>query len=186
MIEKDINNWINFKKLSKTELKLMITNIILSVIFIIATIINGAFLYSNWFIYIYIIIAVTVGIWALVNSIIWIVNKVKQFGVYNEFSNETKEKQNNLFIFLILSIFFGFIFGIVIYCTLPKEIPNTIDSNLENSNSSTSTPVKPSVSTQTNEIYYKELTSLKDLLDKEIINKEEFDKRKKEIMDSLK
>jgi len=121
MLKIDIENWIKFKKLSKIDLKINIANIVLGIIFFIAYFI---FIFT-WLalpniegnglpvgIVIFLIIAGIDIVLLFINWIFWIINKIKQFKIYNDLSQEEKNNNSNLFIFLILFYFHYFYFFI--------------------------------------------------------------------------
>ncbi|MGL5438359.1 MAG: SHOCT domain-containing protein [Metamycoplasmataceae bacterium] len=68
-----------------------------------------------------IIVSVLLGLAIFIISIFWIIIKVKEFMVYNNFSEKFKSQNENLMIFLILSIFFEIIFVFVIKYSLPRD-----------------------------------------------------------------
>ncbi|MGL4343291.1 MAG: SHOCT domain-containing protein [Metamycoplasmataceae bacterium] len=189
MHENDIKTLKDFKVLNKKELKLMITNFILVFSILISSLALIHIPYAGPVIAL--ILTIGSGIWAFVNFILWIILKVKQFGVYNEFSEEFKEKNPSLMIFLVLSIFFALIFVFVIKYTLPKE--NAAETKMTESSSNESETFetlavkeeKPKTNSNSNNKKYEELKMLKELLDSGIITQQEFDDKKSKILETL-
>ncbi|MGL5358066.1 MAG: SHOCT domain-containing protein [Metamycoplasmataceae bacterium] len=122
MNENDIKNLVFFKLLNKREMKLIIWMFSLS-LFMLAVILVLGWLFPESPIanLIVIIVSVLLGLAIFIISIFWIIIKVKEFMVYNNFSEKFKSQNENLMIFLILSIFFEIIFVFVIKYSLPRD-----------------------------------------------------------------
>ncbi|MGL4183975.1 MAG: SHOCT domain-containing protein [Metamycoplasmataceae bacterium] len=195
MNENDVKNLVFFKLLNKKEMKFIITILALGISIPIILLIIGLILnISSTTAIIITIVSVVLAIAMSVIGIFWIIIKVKQFMVYNKFSEEFKAQNPNLIIFLILSIFFEIIFVFVIMYSLPKdqaeqnysgESIKTLNNEFKNTQYSSPTNNTTKTNTSNNNTkMFEELKMLKELLDSGVITEEEFQTKKLSILNN--